>query len=160
MKIKSFALMFFLFVPLITFAAPTISSGTNPEIRTEVSSASINAIQNDLSNFVTNWNQGQPKEVIKHYKKANSTTFISSSMIRGYKNIAAFYRKNYGTKEQMGTLSLSHIEVNLLSSRYAMATGEWSIKRDNSENTSGIFSVLYENTLHGWKIALDHTSGL
>jgi ketosteroid isomerase-like protein len=154
MKIKLFAFILFLLLPVITFAAvSTVSS-------TETNTDSINAIQSDLSNFATSWNQGETKEIIKHYKKGNSTILISSNMIRGYKNIAAFFHKNYSSKNEMGTITFSHVEINLLSSRYAMATGEWSIQRDKGNKTGGIFSVLYENTLHGWKIALDHTSGL
>jgi ketosteroid isomerase-like protein len=154
MRIKLFTVILFLLSPVVIFAAPT----TTPT-SIESSTNDINQIQTDLNDFVVSWNQGESKEIIKHYKKANSTTFISSSMIRGYKNIAVFFHKNYPSKNQMGTLTFSHVEVNLLSPRYAMATGEWSIKHNKGKDSDGIFSVLYENTLHGWKIALDHTSG-
>jgi len=152
MRIKLFVYILFLLFPLTTFALTNTTS--------ESSIDSINAIQNDLSNFAIDWNQGKTNQVIKHYKKANSTLFISTTMIRGYKNIAAFFHKNYATKNEMGTITFSHVEINLLSPRYAMATGEWSVKRSNGNDIRGIFSVLYENTLHGWKIALDHTTGL
>jgi ketosteroid isomerase-like protein len=151
MKIKLFAFVLFLLLPMVTFAAAS-SAETNTD--------SINAIQSDLNNFATSWNQGEAKEIVKHYKKGNSTILISSTMIRGYKNIGAFFHKNYPSKNEMGTITFSHVEINLLSPRYAMATGEWSIQRNKGGHTGGIFSVLYENTLQGWKIALDHTSGL
>lgn len=153
MKIRFFAFIIFLLFPFVSFATPS-STGINPD------ADSINAIQMDLNNFAASWNQGETKEIVKHYKKANSTILISSSMIRGYKNIAAFFHKNYSSKNEMGTITFSHVEINLLSPRYAMATGEWAIKRNKGANTGGVFSVLYENTLLGWKIALDHTSGL
>lgn len=150
---KIFTFMLCLLLPTIIFAAKNYGlSESNPK--------STAMIQSALSDFAMTWNQGNINGVIKHYKEADTTTLIWSQLVRGYDNIESFLHKNYTSKDDMGTLSTSHVKIKLLSPRYALVTGDWLIKVNNNKETGGPFSMLYENTNQGWKIILDHGTSL
>jgi ketosteroid isomerase-like protein len=150
MKRKLFACVLGVLLPLVTFATTNTSTPNIPN--------AVTMIQNDLHTFASSWNQGDLNAVIKHYKTANSTTLIWTDMVQGYNNVATYLEKNYSSKNEMGKLSTSHIEIKLLSPHYAMVTGNWFVRGNNGKKEGGPFSMLYENTEHGWKIILDHAS--
>src|SRR5690242_11741399 len=107
---KQLLILFISLIPTIVFATKNDA---------------IVMIKNDLKNFAISWNQGNIQEIINHYKEANSTTLIWSEITRGYPNIADYLQKNYSSTNNMGTLTTSHVEIKLLSSRYALVTGNW-----------------------------------
>lgn len=149
MKEKLWTFILLALLPLITFACPDTTA--NP-------AKSIAQIQKDITTFAISWNQGDIPAVLTHYKNTASTTLIWDKSVYGYKNIASYFKKTYPKKDEMGTLSTSHIKIELLSPQYAIVTGNWLVKNNNENKTGGPFSMLYENTSHGWKIILDHGS--
>lgn len=112
------------------------------------------------------WNRGDIDAFMQPYKDAPDTTFIGSSIRQGYRPILENYKKNYASKEQMGTLSYSDIEVRLLpcadgQPAYAMVTGRFHLDRHAHGSVTkddGVYSLLWEHTPIGWKIVLDHSS--
>ena len=112
------------------------------------------------------WNRGDVAGYMRGYKDAPDTTFVGSSVRKGYRAIFDSYRKHYATKEQMGRLTFSELDVRLLSAadgqvRHAAVTGRFHLDRTAHGGTSkddGVFSLLWEKTADGWKIILDHTS--
>jgi ketosteroid isomerase-like protein len=74
--------------------------------------------------------------------------------------ILARYRKAYPTREAMGTLSFSNIEVRRLGRGLALVTGEFHLDRTaaGGGNTSGRYTLILRKTPSGWKIIHDHTS--
>lgn len=112
------------------------------------------------------WNRGDIDAFMQSYKDAPDTTFIGSKIRKGYRPILENYRKNYASKEQMGTLSFSDIDVRLLpcpdgQARYAMVTGRFHLDRSahgSAAKDDGVYSLLWERTPAGWKIVLDHSS--
>ena len=127
-----------------------------------------NAIADETSEIKTNlnkqitqltatWNAGDLDNFLKSYKNAETTHYITSIDTKGYNNIVAQYKKRFPTHEKMGSLSISHLEINVLSPQYAMVIGKWKVTQKN-KSAGGFFSLLYKKTPHGWKIILDHTS--
>ena len=112
------------------------------------------------------WNRGDVVEFVRSYKDAPDTTFVGASVRKGYRTILESYRKHYATKEQMGRLTYSELEVRLLPDahgevRYAAMTGRFHLDRTahgEAARDDGVFSLLWEKTPDGWKIILDHTS--
>jgi uncharacterized protein (TIGR02246 family) len=112
------------------------------------------------------WNRGDVEEFMHGYKDASDTTFVGSSVRKGYRTILEDYRKHYANKAQMGRLSFSAIDVRLLPDargdvRYAMVTGHFHLDRSAHGSVAkddGVFSLLWEHTDAGWKIILDHSS--
>ncbi|RDI99234.1 nuclear transport factor 2 family protein [Dyella solisilvae] len=112
------------------------------------------------------WNRGDIVAFMQAYNDATDTTFIGSRIRHGYRPILENYQKNYASKEQMGTLSYSDIEVRLLPcadgvATYAMVTGRFHLERTahgDAGKDDGVYSLLWQRTASGWKIVLDHSS--
>jgi conserved hypothetical protein len=112
------------------------------------------------------WNRGDVADYMRGYKDAPDTTFVGTSVRKGYRTILDSYRKHYAGKEQMGRLTFSALDVRLLPGAdgevcYAAVTGRFHLDRTAHGETSkddGVFSLLWEKTPDGWKIIVDHTS--
>ena len=124
------------------------------------------AIRQIMSDQQAAWNRADIVAFMQAYKDAPDTTFIGSKIRSGYRPILENYQKNYASKEQMGTLSYSDIEVRLLPCadghpQYAMVTGRFHLDRaahGSAAKDDGVYSLLWERTPGGWKIVLDHSS--
>ncbi len=112
------------------------------------------------------WNRGDIPAFMEAYEHSPETTFIGSNIGKGYEKILERYQKNYSTREQMGTLTFSDIEVRMLSgssgkAEFAIVTGRFHLERSQkgeSKKDDGVFSLVWRQGPQGWKIVLDHTS--
>jgi uncharacterized protein (TIGR02246 family) len=112
------------------------------------------------------WNRADVNAFMQGYKDAPDTTFVGSSIRRGYRAILESYRRHYAGKAQMGRLTFSDIDVRLLPCaqgevRYAAVTGHFHLDRTahgEAAQDDGVYSLLWEKTAQGWKIILDHSS--
>lgn len=112
------------------------------------------------------WNRGDVDAFMRTYKDAPDTTFVGSSVRKGYATILESYRRHYANRAQMGRLTYSDLDVRLLPGtdgevRYAVVTGRFHLDRSEHGEVAqddGIYSLLWEKTADGWKIILDHTS--
>jgi len=112
------------------------------------------------------WNRGDVAGYMRGYKDAPDTTFVGTSVRKGYRAILDSYRKHYASKAQMGRLTFSDLDVRLLPGaggevHYAAVTGRFHLDRTahgEASKDDGVFSLLWEKTPDGWKIILDHTS--
>jgi uncharacterized protein (TIGR02246 family) len=124
------------------------------------------AIEQVMAQQQAAWNRGDVDDFMHGYKDAADTTFVGSSVRKGYRDILASYRQHYATKAQMGRLTFSAIDVRLLPGadgvvRYAAVTGRFHLDRSAHGEVAkddGVFSLLWEKTPGGWKIILDHSS--
>ena len=134
-----------------------------PYAHADDESAAIRAV---LSAQQDAWNRGDVDNFVTAYKDAPDTTFIGAKIRQGYARILESYKKNYATKEQMGKLTYSDLEVRLLpcadgQAHYAAVTGRFHLDRSAhgaAAKDDGVFSLLWEKTANGWKIVLDHSS--
>jgi ketosteroid isomerase-like protein len=119
-----------------------------------------------LTAQVDAWNRADIPAFMQAYEDSTETTFIGATLRKGYQPILERYRQNYSTREQMGTLTFSDLEVRLLPSscggaEYAIATGKFHLARTQhgaATKDGGIFSLVWRKGPKGWKIVLDHTS--
>lgn len=124
------------------------------------------AIRQVMDQAQAAWNHGDVVDFMHCYKDAPDTTFVGSSMQKGYQAVLASYRKAYADKAQMGQLTFSALDVRLLpgangSVRYAIMTGHFHLDRTvhgAAGKDDGVFSLVWEHTRDGWKIILDHSS--
>lgn len=124
------------------------------------------AIRLVLTTTEAAWNRGDIVGFMSTYKDAPDTTFIGAKVRKGFQPILESYKKNYATKEQMGTLTYSDIDVRLLPcsdghAQYAAATGRFHLDRTAhgaAAKDDGVFSLVWEKTKDGWKVILDHSS--
>ena len=124
------------------------------------------AIQRVMQEQQAAWNRGDVDGFMHGYKDAPDTTFVSSSVRKGYRAILDSYHKHYASKAQMGHLTFADFDVRLLPGSngevgYAIVTGRFHLDRHEHGEVAqddGVFSLLWQKTPDGWKIILDHTS--
>src|SRR6058998_931873 len=76
------------------------------------------------------WNRGDLAAFASYYDDSPETTFIGREVTRGGPEaILARYRRGYPTREAMGTLTFSEIEVRSLGEGYALAHGKYALRR-------------------------------
>ena len=139
---------------LVNAQNPTSHSSDEAEIRAAIKT------QSDA------WNRADIPAFMQTYEDSPDTTFIGQKLRKGYQPILERYKQSYTTREQMGTLTFSDIEIRLLSSGcgksgIALVTGKFHLDRTEHGETAkddGIFSLVWRKGPHGWKIILDHTS--
>ncbi len=92
------------------------------------------------------------------YERSEDTVFVSGDTVtHGWETVLERYKKLYDTREKMGTLTFSALEITRLSKDSAVVLGRWSLKRSHDE-PHGTFTLIFKNGKNGWKIIHDHTS--
>jgi ketosteroid isomerase-like protein len=106
------------------------------------------------------WNRGDVEAFMSGYEASDATTFVGATITRGYRQVLENYHRRYPTKEKMGRLMFSELEVKPLGKEYASVIGKWHLDRatEAGGDAGGIFTLLFRKTANGWKIILDHTS--
>jgi uncharacterized protein (TIGR02246 family) len=123
--------------------------------------AQTGEIRSLLDASTTAWNRGDLVSFVSLYEDSPETTFIGREVTRGGTTaILERYRKSYPTREAMGTLHFSEIEVRTLSRDIALATGKYELKRTaaGGGDASGRFTLIIRKTGTSWKIVHDHSS--
>jgi len=118
------------------------------------------AIRRVMGDQVTAWNRGDIPAFMEGYDKSVSTTFIGATVTKGHAQVLANYLKRYPTRENMGTLKFSELEIRPLGADYAAVIGKFHLDRTAKAGgeSNGIFTLIFHRTPKGWKIIMDHTS--
>jgi uncharacterized protein (TIGR02246 family) len=141
------------FLALIVFVIPSV-------LFAQSATSESREIRAVLDKQVADWNRGDMEAFVTGYKNSPDILFIGSSISRGYAQMVETYRKNYGTKEKMGTLSFSQLEVQPLDERFATVTGHFHLERTaaGGGNADGHYLLVFEKTPDGWKVVRDDTT--
>jgi uncharacterized protein (TIGR02246 family) len=144
--------------PLLFIVAVLIGS---PIARAQTT-AEAQAIRAVLDRQVADWNRGDLDSFATGYKNSPDILFMGSKISRGYQQMVDAYRKNYSSKERMGTLSFTELEVQPLDEHFATVTGNYHLERTaaGGGNADGYFLLVVEKTPGGWKIVRDATTNL
>jgi ketosteroid isomerase-like protein len=104
------------------------------------------------------WNRGDVAGYMDGYARSEDTVFVSGdSVTRGWQTVLDRYRQKYDSREKMGTLVYSDLEITPIGNDAAIVLGRWQLKR-TSDEPHGRFTLLMRRTKQGWKIVHDHTS--
>jgi len=123
--------------------------------------AQADEIRTLLNNSAEAWNQGDLAAFVSGYEDSPETTFIGREVTRGgTKAILERYRRTYPSRDAMGDLTFSELEIRILVPSVALATGKYQLKRPVAAggDASGRFTLILRKTTAGWKIIHDHTS--
>src|SRR6266581_5202135 len=143
-----------LVVGAITFLAQAASSAQSNKSET-TSEAAIRAVLDAQRDA---WNRGNIEGYMDGYDRSPNTEFVGGDNIsRGWQTVLDRYKKNYNSREKMGMLTFSDLEITMLSKDAELVLGRWRLKRANDE-PHGIFTLLFRKTKTGWKIVHDHSS--
>jgi ketosteroid isomerase-like protein len=105
------------------------------------------------------WNRGDVAGYMDGYAKEETTTFISGdNLTHGWQTVFEHYKSRYDTREKMGTLAFTELELKPLSEFYFMATGRWQLTLSDGGTPHGRFTLIFRRTNAGWRIVHDHTS--
>jgi ketosteroid isomerase-like protein len=144
----------FLWIGLLILGLPLVPLAQ----RSSKSSQAAAAIRAVLDAQRDAWNRGDIEGYMEGYDRSDKTVFVSGDKVtRGWQTVLDRYKKTYDTREKMGVLTFSDLEITLLSSDSATVLGRWSLKRTNDE-PHGRFTLIFKRTSQGWRIVHDHTS--
>ena len=134
------------------FLLTTLSVAQTQEAK---SSAAIRAV---LDAQAAAWNRGDIEGYMDGYNRSPDTVFVSGDRVnRGWQAVLDRYKKAYDSREKMGVLTFSDVEITVLSKDAAIVLGRWHLQRSQDE-PHGRFTLLFRKTKAGWKIVHDHTS--
>lgn len=114
-----------------------------------------------LDKQVQAWNRGDIEAFMTTYLDSPQLTFTGKdSVTRGYRPVLERYRQRYASREAMGTLRFSELEVRMLGPDAALVLGKFELTRTaaGGGDASGRFSLVLRKTAAGWRIIHDHTS--
>jgi uncharacterized protein (TIGR02246 family) len=100
------------------------------------------AIRGVLEEQVQAWNEGDLARFVRTYSA--ETVFVRKEVTRGNSGLLERYRRIYPTRERMGTLTFSDLEVKMLGRDYASVLGRYHLKRTTTGggDAQGIFTLL------------------
>ncbi len=150
---RLFSLVAFTFL-LLAAPSPSAHAQNTPD------SSDILAIRHLMDQQAADWNGGDMDRFANGYKNSPDILFVGRNVTRGYAGMLERYRKGYPNPAVMGILTFTHLEPVLLDARFATATGNFHLERSPAAggDADGIFSLVFEKTMQGWKIIRDHTT--
>ncbi len=121
-------------------------------------SSSRAAIRAVLDAQAAAWNRGDVEGYMDGYDRSPNAEFVGGdSITRGWQEVLDRYKKKYDTRQKMGVLTFSDLEITMLSKDAAIVLGRWRLKRANDE-PHGTFTLLFRKKKAGWRIVHDHSS--
>jgi beta-aspartyl-peptidase (threonine type) len=107
---------------------------------------------------VAAWNRGDIEAFMDGYARSPDTVFVSGdTVLRGWQTVMNRYRENYGSRDKMGTLAFSELEIKPLGRDAAVVLGRWQLAR-SGDSPHGCFTLIFRRTAGAWRIVHDHTS--
>jgi ketosteroid isomerase-like protein len=145
-------------VVLLLVATAIASPSGDAQNKSSYDSTAADAIKGVIETQAAAWNRGDLEGYMDGYDRSKDTEFVVGDTItRGWQTVLDRYRKNYSSREKMGVLTFSDLEINILSKDAALVLGRWHLKRANDE-PHGTFTLLFRKTKAGWRIVHDHSS--
>ena len=119
------------------------------------------ALREQLESQAAAWNRGDLDAFMVPYWKSDKLTFSAGGETqRGWQATYDRFRRRYPTRDKMGRLSFSDLEIEPLGGRRdaALVLGRWRVERSEGP-LGGNFSLVFEDIPGtGWRIVHDHTS--
>ena len=138
--------------PLLLLAA---CASAAPDLQAERS-----AVLSVLDAQAAAWNRGDLERFLEGYWRSERTIFAGGGQVhRGFEAMAERYRKTYGSREKMGTLSFGSLVFESMEADRAVLTGSWELDLAGSPTRpGGVFTLIFRRLPEGWRIVHDHTS--
>jgi ketosteroid isomerase-like protein len=116
------------------------------------------AIRKIMDDQAAAWNRGDIDGFMAGYWKSDKLQFVGTdSVTKGWQATTDRYKRNYNSREKMGTLSFTDVEFIPISKDAAFIVMSWSLKR-TSDNPHGKSTLLWRKFKEGWRIVVDHSS--
>jgi beta-aspartyl-peptidase (threonine type) len=131
---------------------PKTGTGTASE---QIPAAAIQSVMAAQQNA---WNRGDIESFMAGYDQAETTTFVSGDeLTRGWQTVLERYKQRYKSKEDMGTLSFTDLDVKALGPDLAIVDGRWKLTRAG-DAPHGRFTLFFRRIGDNWRIVHDTTT--
>lgn len=107
------------------------------------------------------WNRGDIAGFMAagYWPSEELTFFSGGEVTRGYETVLARYERRYKSEgAEMGQLTFSNLETQMLGPDHALMRGNWFLDFKEREDIGGLFTLVLRRTSDGWRIVHDHTS--
>jgi len=138
----------------------THSENTSEGLDPAFTSEQRESIRSVLMRQEDAWNAGDIDAFMSDYIQSDTLRFTSGGSVRyGWDTTLQRYYDTYPDRDAMGSLTFDDLEIDVLSSEWALVFGSWHLKRGGDyEDIGGRYTLLLRSTPEGWKILYDHTS--
>lgn len=121
--------------------------------------ADTDAIRKVMESQQDAWNRGDIEGFMAGYDRAETTTFVSGDeRTRGWQTVLDRYKQHYKSKEEMGTLSFSDLDVQPAGPDFAIVDGRWKLTRVG-DTPHGRFTLFFRRSSGSeWRIVHDTTT--
>jgi beta-aspartyl-peptidase (threonine type) len=118
------------------------------------------AVQEVLDAQQTAWNKGDLETFMAGYWKSDDLSFYSGGdKTKGWQATLDRYKKKYqGEGKEMGTLTLSELDISIANADNAIVRGRWQLKFKDGKTAGGLYTLWFRKVPDGWRIVHDHTS--
>lgn len=125
-----------------------------------IAQAPNSGLRRILSDQTAAWNRGDLVGFMQGYRHSPDVTFFSGDqIIRGWESTLQRYRDKYqSTGKEMGKLSFTDENVQMLGSRAALVTARWHLEMKDGKRLEGLTTLLCKRLKEGWRIVHDHSS--
>ncbi|MEO8574178.1 MAG: nuclear transport factor 2 family protein, partial [Pyrinomonadaceae bacterium] len=131
MKTVLFFIVLFLATPLIAQSAKEVS-----KIKTDVVAV--------MDEQAAAWNRGDVEAFMRGYWNSKDLVFVSGDGVTyGWQPTLDRYKKNYSSREKMGALKFSDLQIDVISKDAAVVLGSWALTRAN-DNPKGKFTLIFK----------------
>jgi uncharacterized protein (TIGR02246 family) len=147
--------------PAITGLGTSISSPSRQEETPETPAQSEEAIRQVIAAQVAAWNRKDLEAFMEGYWHSPDLTFFSGATVTsGWEPTLERYRQRYqGAGKEMGALTFSDLQVDVLGPEAAFVRGKWQLKMSDGKTPGGLFTLVFKKRHGVWRIVHDHTSG-
>lgn len=105
------------------------------------------------------WNTGELESFMDGYWPSDSLKFIGSrGLAYGWQKTLDNYKKSYPDKATMGQLNFKIISLERLANDAFFMVGKWALDREEKEDVSGHFTLIWKKINGKWVIVADHSS--
>jgi ketosteroid isomerase-like protein len=116
-------------------------------------------IRNTLDKQAACWTAGDLGCFMENYWKSDSLKFVGKSGVTyGWQATYDRYVENYPDREAMGALTFTIIEAEQTGPETFFVLGKWHLKREESGDAGGHFTLLWKMIDGTWVIVTDHSS--
>ena len=149
--------------------APSPASPSNPDQNApqaeenqveQFRAAAEEGIKHMLVSQIEAWNRSQLEGFMQGYWRSADLTFFSGATVtKGWEPTLQRYRQRYKSEgKEMGQLVFQELNIDVLSRRSAVVTGQWQLTMSDGKTPHGLFTLVVKRMPGGRKIVHDHTS--
>ncbi|MFA5805802.1 MAG: nuclear transport factor 2 family protein [Melioribacteraceae bacterium] len=142
---------------IILLLALTASAQNKKNIGPYYSEKEEKEILKVMENQAKAWNKGSVEGYMHGYWKSDSLRFVAKIGVQyGWNMTFDMYKKNYNSKEEMGSLSLKAVALEFMNKNVVFMIGRWQI--EGKKSVGGHYTQIWKKINGKWVITVDHTS--